>query len=350
MRITCLVSLAFLLHLNNTAQPVTIDTEPAKVSYYRMPDRPLDPSYTTYTAELAIPFSELGKTGLTKSSLVDDYLNLDGYKRVSSKGDVEITATAGDFTIWSESRKTSRTKTKDKNGKEQVRYRYSIEVKYSLPLSLEVYNREGSVLMDKYVMSNTDTKTWTSPSYDSFSDLDDYWRFQRASRLGQLHRELLEQGMKRVSDEINRNFGYRKITETVRFETIGKKKHELYDTYLQQMNILLDAFKLMDADKGLDDIKSKIKPALAFYQGQAGKYPSGSKDDTRLRHICLYNQALAYYWTEDFDQAETLVKEIQRKDGKDKDARRLLADIEETRDSLARAGRSTRHKVVVGRA
>ena len=343
-----MILLFFFFGKRTEAQPVTIDTEPAKVSYYRMPDNPLDPSFTTYTSDISIPFSELGKTGMTKSNLVETYLKLEGYKRVTQKGDVEITATVGDFTIWMENRATTRTKTKDKDGNEQVRYKYHMEVKYSLPLTLQVYDREGHSLMDTYIMSNTNTQTWSSPTYSSLSDLESYWRVQRASRLTQLHKELMQQGLKNASDKLNLTYGYRRISDTVRFETIGKKKHEQYDIFQNNLTTLVEAFKLMDADKGLEEIKSKIKPALAFYNAQAGKFKSSSKDDERLRHICLYNQALALFWVEDFDQAETFVKEIQRRDPKDRDAKRLLEEIEETRASLSRAGRTTRHKVVVG--
>src|SRR5678816_2917068 len=56
------------------AQSVTIDNVPAHVEYYRMPDEPLDPSFTTYTANVEVTFSELGKTGITKSSLLDQYV------------------------------------------------------------------------------------------------------------------------------------------------------------------------------------------------------------------------------------------------------------------------------------
>jgi hypothetical protein len=267
---------------------------------------------------------------------------------VSSKGDIEVTARVGDFTIWSESRNTHHSKTKDKNGKEYDKITYNIEVKYSLPITLMVYDKKGFLLADTYVSSSSDTRTWTSITYNSLSELESYWRYERPNRLTQLQKERLTQGMTSFSDELNNRFGYRKMKDTVKFETVGKKKHPEYDEFLKNANIIADAFKQMSADKGLEEIKTKIKPALAFYNTAAAKYKSSSKDDTKMRHICLYNQGLAAFWMEDFEQASFFAAEIQRKDKKDKDVKRLLNFIESTRDSMAAAGKTSRHKVNVG--
>jgi hypothetical protein len=330
------------------AQAVTIQNEPAKVSYYRMPDQPLDPGFTTYSADIEISFHEFSKTGLTEGHIRDNYLRLEGYREVSSKGDVEITVEVGNFMIWNESRGTTRTKSKNKDGVQQTRIRYHIEVRYSMPMTLYVYNRKGVKLMDQYVLSNGSIQSWTSPSYDSASELESYWRVQRKSKLEQLQKDYMVKGLKMVSDEINNRFGYRRIDDNVRFETIGKKKHPLYEEYQRHVEIIQAAFKLMDADKGLNEIRSRIKPALEFYKKQALQIKSNSKDDTRLRHICLYNQALAHYWMEEFEPAQQLVDEMLRRDGKDKDAKRLNEDISYTVASLSAADRKSRHQVVVG--
>jgi hypothetical protein len=330
------------------AQGVTIDNVPTHVEYYRMPDEPLDPSFATYTANVDVPFSELGKTGLTKSGLIDQYVKLEGYKQVNSKGDVEVTAAIGSFTIWSESRNTHRSKTKDKSGKEIEKVSYNLEVKYSLPITLQVYDKIGFLLADTYVTSSSDTKTWTSISYNSLSDLENYWRYERPNRLSQLQKECVTNGMNTFYDDLNNRFGYRKIKDTVKFETIGKKKHPQYDDFQANVEIIQNAFKLMSADKGLEEIKTKIKPALDFFNTAAAKYKSSSKDDTKLRHICLYNQGLASFWMEDFDQAEFFAKEIERRDKKDKDVKRLLTVIENTRNSLSSAHQTSRHMVKVG--
>ena len=330
------------------AQSVTIDNVPAHVEYYRMPDEPLDPSFTTYTANVEVTFSELGKTGITKSSLLDQYVRLEGYKLVNDNGDVEVSAEIGNFTIWSESRNTHRSKTKDKSGKEIEKVSYNLEVKYSLPIALKVYDKKGFLKTDKYVTSSSDFKTWTSISYNSLNELENYWRYERPNRLTQLQKECLTNGMNSFYDDLNNRFGYRKIKDNVKFETIGKKKHPDYEAFQANVEIIQEAFKLMSADKGLEEIKTKIKPALEFFNTAATKHKSSSKDDTKLRHICFYNQGLANFWMEDFDQAEFFANEIQRYDKKDKDVKRLLTHIENTRASMTAANKSSRHMVKVG--
>lgn len=329
-------------------QSVTINAESAKVEYYRMPDTPLPSNYTTYSADLDISFTELSKSGFSESYLVDTYLKLDGYKRVNKDGDVEITANISDLIIWNESRASSKTKTKDKNGIETTKYLYKLELKYSMPMAVKVKNREGNTLLDKYIFSMSDTRTWTSPSYNSMSELDSYWRIQRNSRLSDIQKDLIKEGMNNASYIVNNGFGYRFIQEKVKFATIGKQKHPDYDRFQKNVEILQAAFETMRADKGLDEVREMAMPALEFYAATANKYKNGNKDQMKINHICLYNQALAYFWLEDFDLAESYAESIKKFDSKNKDVRRLLEDIEYTRASLINAGRATRHQIVVG--
>ena len=329
-------------------QSVTVENVTAHVEYYRMPDEPLDPSFSTYSAQVDVSKSDLRKADATEEELIDQYMNLEGYKRVSAKGDVEVTADIGSFTVWSQSPKTNRTKTKDKNGKEIEKVTYAMEVKYSLPVSLEVYDKKGFLLANTSVSSSSNTHTWTSSYYNSLNDLNNYWRYEEDNRMRQLHRELLKSEMKSFSEDLNNRFGYRKIKDNTKFETISKKKHPDYDEFEKNVNILKEAFSTMRADKGLDEIKAKIKPALDFYNTQVARYKSKSKDDKKLRHICYLNQGVAYFWMEDFEKAEFFGNEIQRNDKKDKDVKRLMKILEETRASMENANRTTRHMITVG--
>ncbi len=329
-------------------QSVTISTEPAPVAYYRMPDDPLPLDYFTYDAELEVRFNELAKSGFTESYLVDTYLKLDGYKRVSKSPDVEITANIGEFIVWNESRNTNKTKVKDKDGTERYRYTYSMEVKYSLPMGIKVYNKEGKSLWDEYIFSMSDTRSWISSSYNTIADIDSYWRIQRNMKLIDLQKDLTKEGMNKIEDKLNTAFGFKRIKDKIKFAAIGKKNHQDYDKFQRNAEIMQAAFELMAADKCLDAVKAKAQPALDFYGATAVKYNVGNKDQEKLKYICLYNQALAYCWLEDFDQAEMIAKSILKFDSKNKDVKRLLEEIEYTRTSLANAGRTSRHQVVVG--
>jgi hypothetical protein len=348
MKNSILVFSLYMLTIELNAQSVTISSEPAPVEYYRMPDYPLPHEYSTYSANMDISFNELSKTGFTESYLVDTYLNLQGYKRVNKNPDVEITATIGEFFIWGESRKTNRTKTKDKEGNERIKYTYTLELSYSLPMALKVFDKEGKRLVDEYIFSNGETRTWTSPSYNTLSDLDSYWRIQRSTRLSDLQKDMTKEGLNKVLDKINTYYGFPLVKEKIRFASVGKKNHPDYDKFQRNVEIMQSAFGLMTADKSLEPVLAKAQPALDFYGATAVKYSVGNKDQKKLKHVCLYNQALAYCWLEDFDQAEALAKSIQKFDSKNKDVKRLLEEIEYARASLVNAGRTSRHQVVVG--
>jgi hypothetical protein len=163
-----------------------------------------------------------------------------------------------------------------------------------------------------------------------------------------LQRDRIKEGFGKIRDLINNYYGYRLIKENAKFETIGKKKHPDYEKYKKEVEAIQTAFKHMSADKGLSEIKKEVQPALAFYDAQSKAIHPKSKEDIKLQHINLYNQALAYYWLEVFDQAEHYAKEIQKMNSKDRDAKRLLEDIEDTKSSLERADKKSRHGTMVG--
>ena len=330
------------------SQTVTIANESAPVEYYRMPDEPLDPSYTTYSSDVEARYGGLAMTGYSETSLVDQYLVLSGYKKVSRDGDVEIEASIGDFNVHGERRDVRRTKRKEKDGKEVVKLTYAIEIRYALPISVKVTDKKGNTLVDENIFSWSDDRIYTTSYYNSLSELDSYWRINRTSRLSDLQRDMVKEGFNKIYDLINNKYGYRLMNENAKFEAIGKKKHPGYDKYQSAVETIKEAFKTMKADKGLGEIKNKVKPALAFYNTEGQACGTRTKDDIKLKHINLYNQALAYYWLEEFDLATQFALEIQKFAGKDKDAKRLLEDIDYARSSLERANKKSRHGVMVG--
>ncbi|MEP6646429.1 MAG: hypothetical protein ABJC12_05020, partial [Saprospiraceae bacterium] len=266
---------------------------------------------------------------------------------INRQGDIEIEASVGDLNS-SERTVTRRTKSKDKNGKETVRTTYAEEIRYSLPISIKVSDKEGRTLEDEYISRWNDESTYTTSYYDNISELDSYWRSSKNSKYADLQRDKIREGFRKIHDLINDKYGYQLKKENAHFETIGKKKHPEYDAYQEAFQRIKEAFKTMDAAKGLNDIHSRIQPSLDFYNAEGKKQSAKSKDETKLKHINLYDQALAYFWLEDFDQATFYSREIQKFSEKDKDAKRLLQEIENTKASLEHAGRTSRHGVMVG--
>lgn len=331
------------------AQTVTIDNVSVPVEYYRMPERPLDKAYTTYSAEIEIDFDELSRTNLTQSRLISDYLYLDGYKKVNFKGDIHIEAFIGDFINWGEYHKTTRNKQKDKDGNEKTVTKHYIELRYSMPVGVLVTDKNGDRLLDKYIFTNSDTRTWTSPSYNSLSDLDSYWRIEKQRRFTTIQTDRIKEGMNQITAIVNAQFGYTKINDHTRFETIGKKKHPDYDLYQKQVEAIKEAFKLMDADQGLDNIRKAIQPALDFYKSKESQIKGNGKDELRLKHIVLFNQGLAYFWMEDFEKSREYGEKILKLDPKDKDAKRLVENTDEVVASLNRTNRKSRHVYNAGK-
>src|SRR5687768_8575696 len=348
MKISILLPAMFAFMQNAQLQSVTIGHESAPVSYYRMPDDPLDASYKTYSVEVSMRTGELMRTGLTEATLENEYLFLEGYDKVFNSGDVHIEATLGDFNVYGERRGTQQNKSKDKDGKEVVRTSYYIEFRYSQPMAYRVTDKRGKTLEDEYIYHLTDDQTWRSTTYSSISDLDRYWRSSRTYKLSELQKERIRQGMKEISERINNTFGYRRIKESERFEKIGRKRHPDFAKYDATVEIVKKGFKLMDADKNLTEVKKTVQPAIEFYKTADASCKPTDKDAMKLKHINLYNLGLIYFWLEEFDDARKYTEAIYLFDDKDKDAKRLLEQIEYVESSLQKAKRPSRHQVVVG--
>lgn len=339
------------LVVQGLAQNVTIDREPVPVQYYRMPDEPLDPSYQTFSTEIVTYGGELIKSGITVSSLESEYLYLEGYRLDQRNGDVNIEATVSDFTIFSESRRNRQRTTKDKDGKEVQTTVYWIEMKYALPVALTVSDKQGRTLEDRFIFTLGDQRTYSTPEHRSITDIDSHWRINRTRKISDLHKSMLTEAFQKIRDAVNNQFGYRRITnENVRFERIGKKKHLEYTKYEKAIETIKKGFALMYPDKSLDPVRTAVEPALAFYKSQEKVYPAHDDDLSKIKHICLYNLALAYFWLEDFDQATQYAQTLLKIDDKDRDAKRLLEEIEYVTQSLEQAKKTSRHQVQVARS
>ncbi len=348
MKLYLFSCLLFLTPFFGLAQLVTVGHESVSVEYYRIPDDPLDPSFTTYSAEVEMRSGELLRTGLTEATLENEYLSLAGYDKLFDRGDVHIEATIGDFNVYGERRGTQQTKSKDKDGKEVVKTQHYIELRYSQPMAIRVSDKKGKTLIDEYIYHLTDDQTWRSTNYSSFSDVDRYWRSSRTFKLAELQKNRIQQGMKVIKDLINNRLGYPLINENERIEKIGRKKHPLYAGYASAAETVKKAFKLMDADKSLDEVKSSVEPAIIFYKKEDAGCKAVDKDGIKLKHIGLYNLALIYFYLEDFEKAKFYAQSIYKFEDKDKDAKRLLEQIDYVATSLERANRTTRHQVVIG--
>ena len=343
-----LTSIACTCVLALKAQTVTIGNVSAPVEYYRMPDEPLPQSYKTYSADVDMRSGELMRTGLSESMLESEYLFIAGYQKVSGNGDVHIEANIGDFTVYGERRGTQQTKTKDKNGNEVTKINYYIELRYSQPMGFRVIDKKGKTLEDEYIFHLTDDQTWRSSNYSSLTDLDRYWRSNRVFKLSELQKNRVKEGMRKISDRINNLYGFRRINENERFERIGRKKHPLYHDFNSAAETIKKAFKLMDADKDLSEVRKAVQPAIDFYKTADASCKPIDKDAMKLKHIILYNLGLVHFWLEDFGVAKKYAQNIYLFDDKDKDAKRLLEQIDYVETSLMRANRPSRHQVVVG--
>lgn len=325
------------------SQNISIQNVSVPVEYVQLPATPLPPAYKTYSTKLDIPYSISSRLPLSTSGLESEYLKLEGYEKAASRGDVVITGLVGDFTNWGEYQRTRTSKVKNKDGTTTTKRSYYLELRYSMAVGVRVENGEGRRIMEEDMISGGDVKSWESPTYTTTGGLESYWRSAEQRETTEIQERLIKEGLKKAQKRINYLFGFEVMTETVKFETIGKKKHEHYPSFNENAEIIKKIFSEVKAQTPMKGIRPKFDPVIKFYQSEGDKISGRSKDEDKLRHICWYNIGLIYFWTEELDKSETYADKILRFDPEDKDARRLKEDIQELRSVFENSGRSTRH-------
>lgn len=327
------------------AQTVTIQNVNVPIQYIQLPYQPLPATYTTYNTIIDIPYSVRTKSQINTYTLDNEFLRLEGYEKSSGKGDIEIKGQIGDYNNWGEYPKTRSNKVKNKDGTTSTKVSYYMEIRYSLPIGFSVKSKDGKRLAEEDIYTNSDIRTWESQTYSSRSALDAYWRTSETRQIGDLQERLIKEGFKKIKERINYLFGYQVVTDHVKFETIGKKRHPLYEDFDKNAKLIKSIFSEVRATSYIKDFKPRFDPIVKFYQTQDDKITGRSKDEDKLRHIVWYNLGLIYFWTEDLRNAEMYAEKILKIDPGDKDAKRLIKDIQEMQYLYEKNGRTTRYKV-----
>lgn len=325
------------------SQSVTIETRPVTVKYGRLPDKPLDPSWTSYHMQADVVSDEYPGVTPAIREWIFQQVRLAGYPMKASDGEIRLQLRVGPMTIPAETLKSRKTNTIDKDGREHVSHEFYYEVKYVVPFSCAVAGADGEVLNEIGIYNLTDDLVYKTGYYKQDRELDAWWRSHKNNIMSGLKLERVRDGLTRLQERLNSEHGFTPMEEQVRFETIGKKKHpeaNAFDTALGQLS---SALAIMQVDEPLNRVRQLAEEPLSFYKDRLDGLDAGDKDQSRLRHICLFNLATAYYWLEDFEASENYIRMLLEMDPDDKDALKLSESIRALKAELQKAGRSSRH-------
>lgn len=100
------------------AQKVDIKRHTVPVQYIALPQAPLNPEFTAYSATISAKPDLLRRSGLTEAGLMNNYLSIPGFSRLAQGGHFHVEVVLDDFIYAQQGFKDKTTTSKDKEGKE----------------------------------------------------------------------------------------------------------------------------------------------------------------------------------------------------------------------------------------
>jgi hypothetical protein len=106
---------------------------------------------------------------------------------------------------------------------------------------------------------------------------------------------------------------------------LNSRKHPEYDGFQRAWMNVRQSMMEMSANEPLDNVREKLKPAIAYFSQLKKRYGSGAKNDKKILYACHFNLSKIYYYLDEPDQAmkeagELVINGYDAKDGKQLEA------------------------------
>lgn len=240
-----------------------------------------------------------------KQMLASSYLNLEGYNN-SPENAFIITATLFGFEnleieLKSKAYVTVNSKTKQRT--ETTHYWH--EVSYKHPINLRITSPSGEVIIDKtfdefneYLFAKSNVSKGNTAGLNKE-------RFLKG-----LQSTIVERNMKIIDDYINENFGFARKTRNTIIFTVKPKKFN-YDDYQKAFEFSIAGYNLLLSDNSA--ATEQINNAIEIWEkALLESDPSNKKSriNSDVTIITLLNVAEAYFWINDFDNADKYINKL----------------------------------------
>lgn len=301
------------------------------VKYVSIPSMKLPAEYDTYSTRVygnAIGTGRVDAAGLAKSIKMNNFKQLDetdGYA-----GHLRVLIYAGNVNTGKASRKSKTTSRKDKKGKVTTTTSYWYEVPYSVSCSYKVVDPTGNALISgNHPVRSTlrFKKGYTgSQAYKNYKNQISNSIRSAASGAASNVVKLAQKGINSKLD-----FCYSRASP----ELFYLKKYESAADFQKHFEDTKTIFAKATATTSAEELKEQLKPAMKFWVEQGDFEPKGDKKLMRVYKAAYYNLALVHYYLDNLDAAKMYADLVIKSEGKDKDAKNLLKQIETTKKRMA---------------
>ena len=332
-----LTAVAFLLTGELAAQKVK--NKRIDVAYTRLPSKPLDPSFTTYSSVVYGSEAGLERLGYDRERVAKNSFSLGGFKRVGQGGHFRISVNAGyPYTTSAKTESYKETVGKDENKKTVTRYK--MVVIYTVPMRYKVEDYQGNVLTSGS-FGKEQTFEWGKGAA-SYSGLRKNWSAQSKRIMADKFKKGMSSNFSSAAGNIRALYGYTPRKASPQIEMVSKKTDSA-EEFEQAYETAKTAFAAMKANEKPDAVKEALKPAMDFWIAEKAKWSPDDKKERKVYSACIYNLATAYYWLDELEESEKLANEIIEVDFKIGRGKSLLREIEGTKNLMKKNNTTSRH-------
>lgn len=285
-----------------------IQSEKVKVAYNLLPNKPLNPEFTTYSASVRTKHDALSNAGYTADGLVKKYFKLRAFKMLPTGGHFHLNATVGRFSVESSKVKSVESTVSDKEGNKSKIMRYYRDIIYRLPVTMTMEDMHGNIIEQTLYNSPGEGLhhkfTIGGRNFNSIAELNKAWD-KGTKTYNELQKEAIKKAFQEFSNLVRNNYD---ILEWQSIDPIliptGKKVPGA-DQFEQQALKAVEILNAIKADAPIGNAKDDLQPMISFWMEQKNNFSPSDKKEKRVHHACLYNIALVYLHLDNFEKAKT---------------------------------------------
>ncbi|WP_025667609.1 hypothetical protein [Aquimarina megaterium] len=323
-----LTSITLLFCLISFAQSADLDKENFKVSYVKLPTKPiLDDTKRTYST------NHRG-------------ISISGFSKVKSEGTLDFNYTFNGTEIGEVNINKNKIEKKDKEGKViSVSYEYMVVVTYSSSGSLSLNNAETA---DNFQKTYSESTTYKSSTFGSYTKAKDYYNNNRHNLRNKYRTAHKNTIISNINSYANRAYGY--IPYTTEYEylwILGSKKHPEFQKHHEAFDKVKASFDKIKYDEPIDEIKKEMEPIIEYFNSVIPNYPGDKRKIRKVRYASYYNIANLYYYLEMPEKVKEYAQKIIDNNYDKKDGKYFIKKADQLIKSLETNKTNTRHMKVL---
>ena len=322
------------------AQKVDLDRFNFNYEYRNLPHKPLDSTFKTFSVGVEASSFITGAMG-TESII--SKIDLQGFDRSESEGDVQIQLRIQDLIVDKYQLVESSSTTKNKDGSETKTYSYYVSVDYSITGSADWTDKDGAELAQGINLFGSRSYNWASASYKTRSEATNYYANNRTAIINGFIRERLNEAIAAANAKVNYYFGF-PVTRNAEYLWLSDgKKHPETEAMSLRWTALKPGLEAVSANELSEDTRSKMLEMIKYFDDVKTRYTEDEKSHKKLRYAAWYNNAVLYMMLDMPEKAAEEARGLIANDYDAKDGEKLAEQAEALKALLALNKTNTRH-------